>query len=105
MIETGRRRFFMHSLDELIAALRESVGRRSFRAADLPTLSVDQLSRLVPAIMDASKVTAEEGSIVVKCASGRADVLFRTGSIEEGVWCRIDGKSTLGQIAESLRTE
>ena len=102
---TGRRGFFRYSLDELIAAFDESRGRPSFKLSDLAGLTDDQLGRLIPAIMDASQVSADQGNFVVRYPGGHADVLFAIGSMEEDVWSRIDGQSNLQQIADAMAIE
>ena len=102
MTRTGRRGFFKHSLDELIAVFDESRGRPSFKLTDLAGLSDEQLGRLIPAIMDASRVRAYQGNFVIKHPDGHTDVLFGINSLEEDVWSRIDGQSNLEEIADSI---
>jgi hypothetical protein len=105
MTTTGRRGFFTHSLDELVAVFDESRGRRSFKLTELASLADGTLGRLVPVIMDASKVTADRGRFVVRSARGQTVMLFQVGSVEEDVWSRMNGQSSIEQIANAIAIE
>ncbi len=102
MTVTGRRDFFKCSIDELIAAFDQSRGRQSFKLSDLPGLPQEQLGLLIPAILDASSVVADGHRFVVRGPRGKLLVLFESGSMEEDIWSRMDGQSSLREIADAL---
>ena len=102
MTVTGRRDFFKYSLDELIAAFDQSRGRQSFKLSDLSGLPQEKLGRLIPSILDASTVVADGHRFVVRRPRGQVLVLFERGSMEEDVWSRMDGRSSLWEIADAL---
>lgn len=101
-MRVSRRTLFKYSVDELVAVIEESRGRRNFKLSELGELGPEELGRLIPAIMDASNVTVEGGYAVVSRTKGRRDMLFQTGSKEEDVWSRIDGRATVRAIADAL---
>ncbi|HEV3040914.1 MAG TPA: hypothetical protein VHA33_24315 [Candidatus Angelobacter sp.] len=105
MSTIGRRGFFKYALDEIVATFDECRGRRSFKLTELAGLSDDQLGRLVPAIMDASNVSTDGTHFVVRHPNGQKAVLFKLGSMEEDIWSRLDGQSSVRQIANSLAFE
>jgi hypothetical protein len=97
----SRRSLFKYSIDEVVALLEETRGRQSFRLSDLARLENDKLGRLIPAIMDASRVRVIADRVVVDHQQ-RQDVLYDVGSMEADVWPRIDGRTSLQNIATSL---
>jgi hypothetical protein len=101
----SRRGFWKISLDELAAAFDEGRGKRSFKLSALVLLPDDDLGRLIPAIVDASRVAAEEHHFVVRWPDGRTEALFDRHSMGEDIWSRMDGRSTLRQIAHALAVE
>lgn len=101
---TPRRAFFRQSVDELIAAVEQYRGRPSFKLSLLGGLSDGELGGLIPAIQDVSPVRAVGDSFVLD-GPGGSEPLFAIGSREEDVWCRMDGRATLRQIADALALE
>ena len=98
----SRRAVFRYSVDELVAAIEESRGHRNFKLSELGSLDAAELGRLIPAIMDASRVTVDGEHAVVSRPDGRRDLLFTLGSKDEDVWSRIDGRATVQAIADTL---
>ena len=103
-MDLTRRSAFKYSIDELVALVEECHGRRSFKLSGLSALADEQLGRLIPAIMDASNVRVDDGDVVV-LERGRRLVLFRAGAPEQGVWARIDGRTTVRAMADALALE
>ena len=99
----GRRNFFRYVIDELFAAVDEGRGRPSFKLSDLDALPNPEIGRLVPALIDISQVSGDGDNFFLLLPGGGREMLFATGSREEEVWSRIDGRATLQQISDDVR--
>ena len=99
---TPRRTFFKQAVDELFFLIAEIRGRRNFKLSALDQLSDRELGDLVPAIMDASDVRLRGDDFVQRLQDGAEVFLFSKGSFEEQVWARMDGSTTLQEIAVSM---
>ena len=102
MAATGRRSFFRFSLNELTTLVDDSRGFHDFRLSDLPGLSDDRMGSLVPLIVDPARVSRAGALYVCAMARGEPAVLFPAGSRASEVWTRIDGQSSVRQIADAL---
>ena len=87
-----RRSLLRYTVEEVLALADEAGGRRSFKLSDLPALSREQLGALVPAFVD------EDGS-------RESAVLDDAGAPESAVWRRIDGQTSIAEIASRLAVE
>jgi hypothetical protein len=105
MTTIGRRRFVRDSLNRLLALLEDRSAQPTFELSSLGGLSDGRLGRLIPTTLEASDVRAEGERFVVSRPGAPPEPLFEAGSLEEDAWSRMDGRSTIRQIADALAVE
>lgn len=104
---SNSRRFFLRWLTgQGLAIFEEMRGRPQLALNDLPNLSLDESSRLIPAIFPETEIQTGENQVILQTPGDSVEPLsFSIPSLELSIFNLFNGQNTLLKAAQRISAE